>query len=401
MQEVSFIKQLGGVSIIAGTAIGAGMLGIPFAVAATGFYFAVFLLFIVWIVMYATAMLLVEISSSQPIGVDMDSMAYNLLGKWGKAFNLIFYLLLLYSLLTAYIFMGGELFSDYILKPISDGLNDWSKVVFCVMFGYCIFMGTKATFYVNKFFLFLKILAFVMFVLFIIPDVKSSFLKESHFGFSYGWFAIPILVTSFGFHIVIPAIRNYYKNDKVFKKVVSIGAITPFIVYLIWVFVTLGTIPLAGSNGFVELVENGSSLAQGYMAQDKISVILFIKFFENFAIVTSFLGVALALFSFNKDLYNIEAKTIAKRLLILCITLAPPLFFAIYFVDSFISALGYASIFVAFLLIIQPAMMAWSLRTANKTNNLVSKLYLLVILLSGVGIITLQLLVSFGKLAHI
>ena len=227
MNNVSFIKQLGGVSIIAGTAIGAGMLGIPFAVAAVGFKISVLLLLAVWMIMYSTAMLLVEINTSQPLGVDMDSMAYNLLGKYGKFFNLTFYLLLLYSLLTAYIFMGGGLFSEYLLKPIGLDTSNLAKVLFCVIFGYCIFMGTKATFYVNKFFLFLKISAFVLFVAFAAKSVNTSLLESNNLGCKYMLFAIPILVTSFGFHIVIPSIRNYYKNDVVFKKVVLVGAITP------------------------------------------------------------------------------------------------------------------------------------------------------------------------------
>jgi tyrosine-specific transport protein len=113
------------------------------------------------------------------------------------------------------------------------------------------------------------------------------------------------------------------------------------------------------------------------------------------------LGVALALFSFNRDLYSIDVDRKVKRAVVLAITLVPPLIFAMYFVNSFIAALGYASIFVAVLLIIQPAMMVWVVRSKESRNTLVSKVYLLVILLSGVSIIGLQLLVAFDRLPHI
>lgn len=83
------------------------------------------------------------------------------------------------------------------------------------------------------------------------------------------------------------------------------------------------------------------------------------------------------------------------------ITLLPPLIFAIYFVNSFIAALGYASIFVSVLLIVQPAMMVWAIRTKQGKNDILSKLYLSLILFSGLGIIALQLLVAFGRLPHI
>ena len=113
MESVSLMKQLGAVAIIAGTAIGAGMLGIPFAVAAVGFKFSVLLLLLVWAVMFSTAMLTVEACSSQPLGSDMDTISYNILGKPGRSLNILFYVLLLYSLITAYIFVGGSIFKKY------------------------------------------------------------------------------------------------------------------------------------------------------------------------------------------------------------------------------------------------------------------------------------------------
>ncbi|MDE4974425.1 amino acid transporter, partial [Francisella tularensis subsp. holarctica] len=58
-------------------------------------------------------------------------------------------------------------------------------------------------------------------------------------------------------------------------------------------------------------------------------------------------------------------------------------------------------IFVSVLLIVQPAMIVWAIRTKQVKNDILSKLYLSLILFSGLGIIALQLLVSFGRLPHI
>ncbi|GAB4221999.1 MAG: aromatic amino acid transport family protein [Francisella sp.] len=398
MNKVSKTKQVGAIAIIAGTAIGAGMLGIPFAVAAVGFNYAVISLFLVWIIMYATALLIVEANISQPLGVDMDSIAYNTLGSLGKVFNLAFYFLLLYSLLTAYVFIGGQLFQTYILIWFNLDNTSLAKLLFCLFFGFFIYKGIKVVFSVNKIFLSLKILAFIFFVIFIAPKVNTALLESKSLGIEYFWFAIPILVTSFGFHIVIPSIRNYFDNDIVFRRTVAIGSLLPLIVYLILVVVTLGTISLYGDNGFIALNKAGKTLAQGYEVLGHSSSLIFIRIFENVAVITSFLGVALALFSFNNDLYNLNNR---KKTLNIIITLLPPLIFAIYFVDSFITALGYASIFVSLLLIVQPALMVWVIRSRNGNNDIMSKLYLSLILFCGIGIIALQLLVSFGRLAHI
>ena len=72
---VSTMKKLGGVLLIAGTSIGAGMLAIPYAVAAAGFFYAVILLLVNWLIMLATALLMVEVNTRQPIAADLNTMA--------------------------------------------------------------------------------------------------------------------------------------------------------------------------------------------------------------------------------------------------------------------------------------------------------------------------------------
>ena len=332
MKQVSKVKQFGAIAIIAGTAIGAGMLGIPFAVAAEGFNYALMALFLVWIIMYATALLIVEANISQPLGTDMDSIAHNILGKSGRVMNLLFYLLLLYSLLTAYIFMGGQLFKTYITSWFNFESDSFAKFLFTFIFGFFIYKGIKVVFRVNELFLSLKVLAFVLFISFVAPQIRPAVLESRALGVEYVWFSIPILVTSFGFHIVIPAIRNYFENDIVFKRTVAAGALAPLIVYLVWVMATLGTINLYGGNGFIDLSHSGKTLAEAYVSLGQKAPLVFIRLFENFAIITSFLGVALALFSFNQDLYALNSR---KKLITLVVTLLPPLFFAIYFVNSF------------------------------------------------------------------
>ncbi|MDE4965937.1 aromatic amino acid transport family protein, partial [Francisella tularensis] len=76
------------------------------------------------------------------------------------------------------------------------------------------------------------------------------------------------------------------------------------------------------------------TLAEAYQGLGQICTLVFIRLFENFSIITSFLGVSLALFSFNRDLYGLD---IWKKLMTLVISLLPPLSFALFFVNSFIA----------------------------------------------------------------
>ena len=236
------------------------------------------------------------------------------------------------------------------------------------------------------------------------PHTQKQLLASSGLGSSYAWYAFPILIASFGFHIVIPTIRNYFKNDKKLKQTVIIGSIVPLILYIVWVFVTLGVIPLMGAYGFNEIIHQGVSLGQAYqnLLQTRMITGLIVAF-TNIAVIASFLGVNLALFHFNQDAYKFK-KNQSKRIINFLITFAPPpffLIFSVFFINGFLQALGYASIFVCILLIILPALMAWSLRKKEGRNTLTSKVVLSLLALFGLFVILLRILTNFNLLAVI
>ena len=396
-QTVSRMKKLGGISLIAGTSIGAGMLGIPYAVAAVGFKTALILLFINWIIMLSTALLIVEINVRQPLAADLNTMAFATLGRFGQLVNWLSYLLLLYALTTAYIAMGGDLLDQYIFGIGSSG--GFGAFLFTLILGGIIYLGTSVVDQLNKLFFTLKVLCFVGVIVVIVPHVQVSLLNTQSIGVGYAWYAFPILITSFGFHIVIPTIRNYLKNDLELKKIVVMGASVPLFVYVFWVIVTLGVVPVLGDYGFKYMMNHGVDLGMVYRQLLNVhAASFFIIGISNIAVTTSFLGVTLALFHFNQDAYQLKNSTKA-RLLNFIITYVPPLFFAVFFVDGFLVALGYASIFVCILLIILPSCMVWALRNKEGRNTAFSKLYLFVLASLGALIILLQILTSAGFLS--
>lgn len=390
------MKKLGGVLLIAGTSIGAGMLGIPYALAAVGFKTALIVLFINWVIMLATAMLIVEVSVRQPLNTDLNAMALATLGRFGQIINFLACLLLLYALTTAYISMGGSLLDQYVLGV--NGLGGYGAMLFTLILGGVVYFGTSAVDQLNKLFFTLKALCFIGIIVVVTPYVQISLLSTKCMGIGYVWYAFPILITSFGFHIVIPAIRNYFRNDQELKSVLVIGACVPFIVYIVWIILTLGVVPIFGEYGFKNLKTHGVDLGKAYHHLFNVYTAGdFIVSFSNIAVTTSFLGVTLALFHFNQDAYRLK-KTSKANLLNFMITYLPPLIFAIFFVNGFLVALGYASIFVCILLIILPACMAWSLRNKEERNTLLSKAYLSLLILLGLFIILLQILSSMGLL---
>ena len=79
-KRVSLRKVISGTSLIAGTTIGAGMLGIPLVTADAGFFPAVCASLGVWAFMVLTGLLYVEVALSLPAGANIFTMAGHYLG---------------------------------------------------------------------------------------------------------------------------------------------------------------------------------------------------------------------------------------------------------------------------------------------------------------------------------
>src|SRR5579864_4112356 len=113
-------KLIGGILLVVGTTIGAGMLALPVATAQLGFWGATALLIACWAIMTASAFVLLEVNLLLPQNTNIISMAGATLGRFGQAMTWVVYLVLLYSILSAYIAGGGDLFHMLFSKT---GLN--------------------------------------------------------------------------------------------------------------------------------------------------------------------------------------------------------------------------------------------------------------------------------------
>lgn len=171
------------------------------------------------------------------------------------------------------------------------------------------------------------------------------------------------------------------------------------IVYLLWIFATLGSLPVATPTGILgkqsgeitSVIIDHFSTSSGY-----ISTISFL--FGFFALATSFLGVALGLFDFNRNTYRIAENLHKHKILAFVITFLPAYIYAIAYPDGFKTALGYASIFVAVLQVALPVMMLWVINYRKQKALASSSIIAILIVLIAIAIIALQILSSFDLL---
>jgi tyrosine-specific transport protein len=223
----------------------------------------------------------------------------------------------------------------------------------------------------------------------------------------YIWAALPILATSFGFHVLIPSIRAYVGDQpKTLRFIIITGSSLPLLIYLLWEMVSLGVLPQTGPDSFASVAANHGSIGdfvialQHYLQETRIGI--GVNLFTDVAVTTSFLGVTLSLLDFIADAFRFKKTSVSGRSYASLLTFVPPIIFALFYPKGFIMALGYASICVAVILIIMPALMAWKLRKQHETlrrSLCGNRFILLLTVLLGIAIIALQIASNFGYLA--
>ena len=351
---------LGGMLLIAGSCVGAGMLGMPILTGLAGFFPALFMFFCAWIFMTATALLLVEVNSGYSHQVNLLTMVGQSLGKFGRAICWVTYLFLFYALLVAYISGSGSLFSSIFQNTFSLPLPIWAaSLFFVILFGWIIYLGTRRVDLCNRLLMFAKIGFFVLLVVIGVQYMHPYLLQRTDP--SYAVFSLPLLVISFGFHNMIPSLFAYMEGDlKRVRKTIIGGSLMALVIYLIWEILVLGIVPKDGPGGLLESLRNDREASQALAA---IVHSPWIKTFSQglafFAILTSFLAQGLSLVHFLADGLKISYKK--KENVALCsIALLPPLIFSLIYPQLFFKALNFAGGICAVILFgLLPVAMVW------------------------------------------
>jgi tyrosine-specific transport protein len=368
MQSQSIKKGnlLGGVLLIAGCCIGAGMLGLPVLSALAGFVPSVFTFLICWLFMVTTGLLLLEVNSWFSEEVSIVTMAEKTLGPIGKAVSWLVFLFLFYSIMVAYVAASGSLVTDFIERFTSLYVHNWvGSLIFCLLFGLLIYLGTGAVDQFNRFLMLGLIIAYVCLVVMGAGHVDTSLLR--HQDWKATTVVVPAVIISFGFHNLIPSLKTYFNGHlRPLKWAIVIGSAIPLLIYLIWEWLILGIVPLEEFRG---ALNQGEMATQALKAAVGSSWILDVaEVFAFFAIITSFLSVALSFVDFLADGLSIE-KSPKGKVLLNAFVLLPPFIFALFYPSIFLMALNYAGGFGAVILFgVLPALMVWKGRYQQHMN---------------------------------
>jgi tyrosine-specific transport protein len=396
MSSLSLSKQgslTGAILLIAGCCIGAGMLGLPVLSGMAGFTPSLFMFLLCWLYMVCTGLILLEVNLGFKGDVSIITMAHRTLGWPGKLVGWVGFLFLFYTLMVAYITASGELLSDFYTEITGSALSPTqASSISCLLLGSVIFMGTYAVDQLNRFLMLGLVLAYLLLITVGAPHVNTQFLAHSDWPAVF--LVVPAMIISFGYHNLIPTLKTYLHGDvNSLRLAIIIGSAIPLLIYLAWEWLILGLIP---EEGFREAIQQGDMATRALKNAVGISWIVDLaQYFAFFAIVTSFLGVALSFVDFLADGLKIH-KDVRGKLILIGLVLGLPFICALIYPGIFLIALSYAGGLGAVLLFgLLPAAMAWAGRYHQGfiTNPLMpgQKAGLIVIMVIACAIMALQL----------
>lgn len=230
-------RFLTAISILIGTAVGAGILGIPYVASKAGFFIALFYIFILGGIILLVNLCLGEVVLRTKEKHQLAGYVQKYLGKNAKRIMEFAVIFGVYSAIVAYLFGVGESLSFLIFGNLE------YSVLFGVSFGAVmsglIWTGLK---YLKKFerigVAAILVLLLIIFFVFI-DNLNFGNLRYVNFDYALLPFGV-VLFAMFSFH-AIPQISFVLKNKKHMKKVLFTGSIISVVLYSLFAFVVVGS----------------------------------------------------------------------------------------------------------------------------------------------------------------
>lgn len=306
------------ISVLVGTIIGAGILGIPYVVAQAGFLTGLVILVVIALAVLMINLFFGEIVLSTKKRYQLTGYANKYLGPTGKYLMFGATVFGFYGAILAYIIGGGE-----VLAALTGGSSFFYSLLFFTFGSALIYLGLT----VIKKFEFVMTLIILLIVLIISLWSFKVINFENLADFSLAKILIPygVIFFAIGGTSAVPQLRYALKGkEKQVKKAIIIGLTIPFIVYFLFTLVVVGVTGLGTS----EIATIGLGQVVGK------SMIIFGNLFAFFTMGTSFLTLGLAL----KNTYRFDLNLNHKLAwLLACL---PPLFVFLLGLNSFVRVLG-------------------------------------------------------------
>ncbi|XP_030526055.2 tyrosine-specific transport system [Rhodamnia argentea] len=289
----------GAVSLIVGTAVGPGMLGLPALTIKSGPFPSTIAILLSWLYVVSSIVLVAELTFAAMeedgvVEVSFTGLATKALGNSFGALVAIVYASLSFSLVVACVSGIGSIVSQWF--PWMDVALAFGLVPLAVgvVIGFFPFYVIDAA---NRLLCFVMLMSISTLVGIGMSVARSNVIASfSHASWSMSSIlpAIPVMVLTLGFHVITPFICKIAGNSvRDAKKAILIGGFIPLIMVLSWNLIVLG---LSGTN---PAASPGDPIS--LLLSVKSSALSAVQGFAFSALATSLIGYAV---SFPKQLVD-------------------------------------------------------------------------------------------------
>ena len=371
-----------GASLVAGGAIGAGMFALPLAAAGAWTVWTFIGLLTVCGLTFLAASILLDVHKRFELGTSFHTLVLKSFGPvlaWINNLSIVFIMLIL---MYAYITAGGRILKSDLLTSF----DFLPSLFFAAVVAIVVWLGATLVSRVSMFLIALMAASFILVMLSLTPQMNASSLLATggDVGLQALWMAIPVFVAAFACGGIVPSLVDYYQGDisRARTSVVS-GVLLSLIVYVVWVF---GCFAVVGQAELSRLAGQGGGLSELLLSLKSGGgpsyIVWLLNWFSHFAVITSFLSIALGLVHFLIDRLGLE-HTVRSRFIATVIAFLPPTFASLIAPYGFVTAIAFAGFFVAISFFIIPALLYIKHYQWNIKAVVVMSAGLAVILLKG------------------
>lgn len=270
-------------AVLIGTIVGAGIFGIPYVVAQSGFLIGIIFLLALTGVSLLIHLLYGEVVCRTQEKHRFVGYAGYYLGKCGKAVVTFSSLFGLYGALLVYIIISGEFLSTIFSSWLGGSAFVYSLIFFAIG-ALAIFRGIGL----------IERLELIMTLFLILVIFLIFFSGLSHFNISnlqtinLKYFFLPygVILWSLGGGAAIPEIKEMLKEDgKRYKRIITLGTIIPAFLYLLFMFIVVG----------VTGVDTTPEAIKGLIGVLGKGIVIWGAIFGILALTTSFFMLGLSL----------------------------------------------------------------------------------------------------------
>jgi len=266
------------IATLVGTIVGAGILGIPYAISRFGFWPGLALLVFLGLAVMLVNLMMGEIILRTRIRHQLMGYAKKYLGKWAGGVEGFSMLFANFGALTAYVIGIGAA-----VKAIFGGNEFWYSIIFALIGAFFIWIGLRIIKSAELIMMILLLLAIIIIGLFIFPHINYQnldFIDASKFFMPYG-----VLLFAYGGIYSVYSLRKILqKQEKKIKSAIIVACIIPIVLYALFAFLIVG---LTGLNT-TEIATVGIGQALGP------KILVWANLFAILSMFTSFLAIGVS-----------------------------------------------------------------------------------------------------------